>query len=44
MNNEMGLGHEPFDSALGAWASDAGFSESNHREFYRRWAELMTDS
>jgi len=26
-----------------AWASDAGFGESNHREFYRRWAELMTD-
>ena len=44
MNNQMGLGHEPFDPALGAWASDAGFSESNHREFYRRWAELMTDS
>ena len=43
MNNQMGLGHEPFDPALGAWASDAGFSESNHREFYRRWAELMTD-
>ena len=43
MNNQMGLGHELFDPALGAWASDAGFSESNHSEFYRRWAELMTD-
>ena len=42
VNNQMGLGHERFDAGLGAWASDAGFSESNHREFYRRWAELMT--
>jgi phenylpropionate dioxygenase-like ring-hydroxylating dioxygenase large terminal subunit len=41
VSNQMGLGHERFDPALGAWASDAGFSESNHREFYRRWAEIM---
>ena len=41
INNQMGLGHERFDAALGAWASDSGFSESNHREFYRRWAELI---
>jgi 3-phenylpropionate/trans-cinnamate dioxygenase alpha subunit len=41
VNNQMGLGHERFDPELGALASDAGFSESNHREFYRRWAELM---
>ena len=27
---------------LGAWVSDFRFSESNHRQFYRRWAELMT--
>jgi phenylpropionate dioxygenase-like ring-hydroxylating dioxygenase large terminal subunit len=41
VNNQMGLGHERFDPALGAWTSDYGFSESNHRQFYRRWAELM---
>jgi phenylpropionate dioxygenase-like ring-hydroxylating dioxygenase large terminal subunit len=41
VNNQMGLGHERFDPALGGWASDAGFSESNHRQFYGRWAELM---
>jgi len=41
VNTQMGLGHERFDAALGAWSSDAGFSESNHRQFYRRWAELM---
>jgi phenylpropionate dioxygenase-like ring-hydroxylating dioxygenase large terminal subunit len=42
INNQMGMGYEGFDEALGASASDFGFSESNHREFYRRWAELMT--
>jgi hypothetical protein len=41
INNQMGLGHERFDAALGAWASDSGFSESNHRQFYWRWAQLM---
>jgi len=41
VNNQMGLGHERYDEGLGAWASDSGFSESNHREFYRRWAEVM---
>jgi hypothetical protein len=38
----MGLGRERFEPALAAWSSDAGFSESNHRQFYGRWAELMT--
>jgi len=41
VNNQMGLGHERFDAALGGWTSDAGFSESNHRRFYGRWAEVM---
>jgi phenylpropionate dioxygenase-like ring-hydroxylating dioxygenase large terminal subunit len=41
VNNQMGLGHDRYDPALGAWASDAGFSESNHRRFYGRWADLM---
>jgi 3-phenylpropionate/trans-cinnamate dioxygenase alpha subunit len=41
VNTQMGLGRERFDPGLGAWASDFGFSESNHRQFYRRWAELM---
>ena len=43
VNTQMGLGHERFDPALGACVSDSGFSESNHREFYRRWAELMAN-
>ncbi len=41
VNNQMGMGHDRFEPALGAWASDSGFSESNHRQFYQRWAELM---
>jgi hypothetical protein len=39
---QMGLGHERFDADLRAWASDFRMSESNHRQFYRRWAQLMT--
>ena len=41
LNYEMGLGHERFDPELGAVASDYRYSESNHRGFYRRWAQLM---
>jgi 3-phenylpropionate/trans-cinnamate dioxygenase alpha subunit len=41
LNTQMGLGHDHFDPALGAQVSDYRFSESNHREFYRRWSELM---
>jgi phenylpropionate dioxygenase-like ring-hydroxylating dioxygenase large terminal subunit len=41
LNYQMGLGHERFDEELKAWASDFRVSESNHRQFYRRWAELM---
>ena len=43
LNTQMGLGRERFDEALGAWASDFRISELNHRQFYRRWAELMED-
>jgi phenylpropionate dioxygenase-like ring-hydroxylating dioxygenase large terminal subunit len=42
LNTQMGLGHEGFDAELGAWTSDFRVSESNHRQFYRRWAQLMT--
>ena len=41
LNMQMGLGHERHREDLGAWASDFRVSESNHRAFYRRWAELM---
>ena len=42
LNYEMGLGHERYDDDLKGWASDYRFSESNHRQFYQRWAQLMT--
>jgi 3-phenylpropionate/trans-cinnamate dioxygenase alpha subunit len=42
LNTQMGLGHERFNEDLQAWASDFRMSESNHRQFYRRWAQLMT--
>jgi phenylpropionate dioxygenase-like ring-hydroxylating dioxygenase large terminal subunit len=41
LNTQMGLGHERFDADLMGWASDFRMSESNHRHFYRRWAQLM---
>jgi len=37
----MGLGHERYDEDLNASASDLRISESNHRQFYRRWARMM---
>ena len=41
VNTQMGLGRERFDRELNAWASDFRISESNHRQFYGRWAQLM---
>ena len=41
LNMQMGLGHDGFDDDLRGWTSDFRFSESNHRQFYRRWAQLM---
>jgi hypothetical protein len=38
----MGLGHERFDESLKGWTSDFRISESNHRQFYGRWAQVMT--
>ena len=42
LNMQMGLGHDQFDQSLDATVSDFRFSESNHRGFYKRWAELMS--
>ena len=41
LNMQMGVGHERFDEDLMAWASDFRISESYHRHFYGRWAQLM---
>ena len=43
LSYEMGLGRERYDEELGAVASDYRYSESNHRGFYRRWAQLMAN-
>jgi len=44
LNTQMGLRNERFDSDLNAWANDSRMSESNHRQFYRHWAQLMAGS
>src|SRR6266478_6772334 len=41
VNTQMGMGHERFDAGLNARASDHRISESNHRQFYGRWAQLL---
>ena len=41
LNYQMGLGHEGFDPELQALVSDYRYSDSNHRQFYRRWSEMM---
>ena len=41
LNYQMGLGHEAFDPELQALVSDHRYSDSNHRQFYRRWSEMM---
>ena len=43
LNIQMGLGHDGFNEELMAWASDYRNSESNHRAFYHRWAEVMSE-
>ena len=41
LNYQQGLGHEAYDEELKAWTSDYKYSDSNHRQFYRRWGQLM---
>jgi 3-phenylpropionate/trans-cinnamate dioxygenase subunit alpha len=41
LNMQAGLGQDRFADDLGAWTSEFGISESNHRHFYRRWAKMM---
>ena len=41
LNYSMGLGHDGFDDEIQGWASDALYSDSNHRQFYGRWAGMM---
>ena len=41
LNMQMGIGRERLDEGLGAMASDFRMSESNHRQFYAHWAQVM---
>ena len=40
LNTQMGLGPRAVRRGARRWASDFRMSESNHRQFYRRWAQL----
>ena len=42
LNIGMGMGHESYDEKLAGWASDYRISENNHRNYYRRWGQMMT--
>ena len=33
-----------FNEELGAWVSDFRYSDSNHRQFYGRWGQMMAAS
>ena len=41
LNYQMGLGHEGYSEEKEGLTSDCCFSDSNQRQFYRRWSELM---
>ena len=43
LNYQMGLGHESFSDETDGLTSDFRFSDSNQRQFYKRWSELMAD-
>lgn len=42
LNYQMGLGHESFNEDFNALTSDYRYSDSNHRQFYHRWGQLMS--
>ena len=41
LNYQMGLGHESFNEEFDAITSEYRHSDSNHRQFYQRWGQLM---
>ena len=41
LNYQMGLGHETWNQDYEALTSQYRFSDSNQRQFYRRWSDLM---
>ncbi len=41
LNYQMGLGHESYNKDYEALAAEFRYSDSNQRQFYKRWGELM---
>ena len=41
LNYQMGLGHESYKPDYEAVTSQYRYSDSNQRQFYRRWSDLM---
>ena len=41
LNYQMGLGHESYNKDYEALIADFKYSDSNQRQFYKRWGELM---
>ena len=41
LNYQMGLGHESYNEEYEALAAEFRYSDSNQRQFYKRWSELM---
>ncbi len=41
LNYQMGLGHENYNAGYEALAADYRYSDSNQRQFYLRWSQLM---
>ena len=37
----MGLGHESYNGVWEATTSQYRYSDSNQRQFYKRWSDLM---
>ena len=44
LNYQMGLGHEAYNKDYEALIADFKYSDSNQRQFYKRWGELMAAS
>ena len=41
LNYQMGLGHESYNEDYDALTSEYRYSDSNQRQFYQRWSQLM---
>ena len=42
LNYQMGLGHDHYSAENEGLTSEFRFSDSNQRQFYKRWSQLMS--